>query len=296
MGKEREISVGIGIIIFLLLVILAISLWLKIDRLPDPHEFSAILDFIAILTFFVGFFGVLAIYKELNETGGFNEAQLMVNLYRDFSQNKEVQKIYKELRRSSKRGKDYHIDDENIDQIINYLTFFETLNYLETKKIIDIKTVNDLYGSRFFLAAHNKDVQQSELFQNNPESNKNIFILHRKLVKYQNENNIQQQYKLYPLKEQYEIFRKNVNPKLKSYQELSEAEHDIWYRIWHWLRRENPQALQENKDPQALQEKSEAEHDIWDRACQPLREKRLQEEREKEHKIWDRACQALQKK
>lgn len=78
-----------------------------------------------------------------------------------------------------------------IARLAFYLSFFAKLDYLIGLGAIDLQTVNRLFAFRFFLAVHNRHVQEqilySGLFANYWAD---IFDLHRKWLQYRREEGL----------------------------------------------------------------------------------------------------------
>lgn len=74
------------------------------------------------------------------------------------------------------------------NKISNYLTFFETIYLLHLSGVVNIKTLNELFSYRFFLATHSKLFQQEKL-QVQPFNFRNIYKLEKEWLKYRKIHN-----------------------------------------------------------------------------------------------------------
>lgn len=98
-------------------------------------------------------------------------ATFITELNQSFVSNEEYHKIYDSLQMCHDNVCP-HKDECSKDgvcrlkvskgSISNYLTFFETINLLRKKGVIDFDILNDLFSYRFFLAVHSKLFQQEK--------------------------------------------------------------------------------------------------------------------------------------
>ncbi|SFT31972.1 Protein N-acetyltransferase, RimJ/RimL family [Lachnospiraceae bacterium XBD2001] len=71
--------------------------------------------------------------------------------------------------------------------LLNYFTFFESMYLMVTKKSLQMKDLDELFGRRFLSVANNKIVQEVDLIRNH-DYYTNIFKLYKKWRKYRGEN------------------------------------------------------------------------------------------------------------
>ena len=169
---------NIFLIIILLLVITCISLIFEVDRRVNPSENSIILAACTVITAFVGVCGVVVFFFQWERSRKLNQAQFIVNLYSGFMSNCAIVELYSKLEDPKKT-----IDIEDKVRMTAYLSYFEMIHILLKDNILSIKEVNDLFAYQFFLAVHDKRVQEIELKRDAvyyPE----IFKLHNKLLIY----------------------------------------------------------------------------------------------------------------
>jgi len=125
----------------------------------------------------------MSLLYEINKSKKLNEAEFLVHLNSLFITNDDYKKVYNLLSQYDfEHEPDLEDEITNCD-ISNYLTLFETLYILLKRKVIDIKTLDDLFAYRFFLAVHNPYIQRKKLCAS-PKNFKNIFRLERMWLNY----------------------------------------------------------------------------------------------------------------
>ncbi len=188
--KNKNIEFPVFIVFeFVSVIIIVILLLLQVDHQADPAPNSLILALFTVGAAIGGVTVAWLIYEQLKAqhdqlklTGGFNEAQVILQLHADFTQNNDIRYIYEKLE-ESRNDESVHLKKEDKTKISAYLTFFEAVYYLLNKGILKIGPVNDLFGYRFFLAVHNEDVQKLELIKD-AGYYVDIFKLHKELTDY----------------------------------------------------------------------------------------------------------------
>ena len=116
-------------------------------------------------------------------------SQMLSDLNFRFIENERLMKLYSELEHAYK-DPTYHLVIDNNDpnkvhdnDLMGYLTFYETLNEYVDNGVLEIGQMNDLFGDRFFKLIHNIDIQEKELYSE-PSSYVNIFELYGKWINY----------------------------------------------------------------------------------------------------------------
>ncbi len=71
--------------------------------------------------------------------------------------------------------------------LLNYFTFFESMYLMVTKKSLQMKDLDELFGRRFLSVANNKIVQEVDLIRNH-DYYTNIFKLYKRWRQYRGEN------------------------------------------------------------------------------------------------------------
>jgi hypothetical protein len=183
MNLLKERNIGMAIIIALLALNFLYFFCSNVVTIQHTEPTVALLEFFGILTFPLTGLGIIFVYSELEETRKFNEAEVMLKLHSHFSQNPEIQEVYKTLKMRESKTSGVRVYIEDIDKIVNYITFFETLNSMIEKRILEPKVVYDLFGNRFFLAVYDDDIQDIDLVKT-AKTYKGIFRLYNKIVQY----------------------------------------------------------------------------------------------------------------
>ncbi|MFP4287579.1 MAG: hypothetical protein ACLFRI_07820 [Candidatus Izemoplasmataceae bacterium] len=159
-------------IILLILFIILISYVLK-DFLDER--------FAQMITLSTAVFGVIAVIYQLNKDHKITNAEFIYNLNNTFSENEDIDYIYKKL----KKIRDHlesHLTEDDGRLMGDYIMFFEIMDYLVTEKMIAIDMVDEIFANKFFLFINNLDVQNYQLKYT--EINMPIIRLYTKWVNY----------------------------------------------------------------------------------------------------------------
>jgi len=114
--------------------------------------------------------GSIAIWFEMKRSKDMAVGEFITSLNESFNSNEDVKMLYKKLISNEP------ITREDQLEVVEYLTFFETIFLLLRQDIISIDFLDDLFSYRFFVAVNNKDIQKLELI---PDAKyyKNIYTL-----------------------------------------------------------------------------------------------------------------------
>lgn len=179
--KTRLISyLCIAIVTFLVLIIWG---FLR-EAIEENTDFVA--NTIALLSFIVAVASVFAIVLELKVSGAVQEAEFILHLNQAFVENPNYAKVYTELEESKTESRK---PDLTRSEVSNYLTFFESVYILLRKQAIDIRNLDDLFAYRFFLAAHDKTIQEIKLVES-PYNFRNIYCLEKIWIQYRKEKGL----------------------------------------------------------------------------------------------------------
>ena len=133
--------------------------------------------------------GSLIIVFQLKGESSLNCAQMLSDLNFSFIENERLMLVYRELQKAY-NDPNYEMIFDNDDpnklhdeDLMAYITFYETLNEYYHHGVLTIGQMNDLFGDRFFKLIHNKTVQERELFSE-PSSYVNIFELYGSWINY----------------------------------------------------------------------------------------------------------------
>ena len=124
-------------------------------------------DIIAAVTALVG---ALAIWFQMKRAKDMEEGSFIVGLNESFLGSDGIRNIYRKLVSQIPLTEDDRIE------IVEYLTFFETIYVLYKRGLVEISVLDDLFSYRFFLAVNNPDIQRLELICDAPYY-KNLYTL-----------------------------------------------------------------------------------------------------------------------
>ncbi len=77
--------------------------------------------------------------------------------------------------------------EEHDKDVLNYLTFFESIFLMIDCDVLDMKILDELFGRRFFIVVNNRCVQKFDLVEN-WKYYKNVYFLYEKWKKYRSDN------------------------------------------------------------------------------------------------------------
>lgn len=189
-NKRKRVAYIITGILLLSTIVLftwSISLDNNSASLQDMIGFVSLL-FAAISAYLVA--------VQLRESKKLQEAEFIVNLNQTFVDNDSYAAMYSELEKSDREHSDPKLSRVEVS---NYLTFFETIYLLVETGAIKMKTLDNLFSYRFFLAVHNKTVQDMKLVDE-PDNFRNIYYLETMWMKYRKDKGLsiyKEEYSLY---------------------------------------------------------------------------------------------------
>lgn len=131
--------------------------------------FAAIIGLIAVTTFrpewftfvvgVVGASGALLVVYEVHHTKRIAQAGFVRDLNTAFASDPGIGALWRKLLL------DEEVTRDDRPAISSYLTFFETIQLLIDRKVIQIRLVDDLFRNRFFTAVGNPQVQELALLK-----------------------------------------------------------------------------------------------------------------------------------
>jgi len=200
----REVNVKKNWIYFFGTVL--ILLYLVSLTFHEVNEISTIFVTIASIV------GGIAIWIQLKREHDLNEAKFLTEYNENFICNEKLSNIQKSLEDYSKgRIKDDVIAAINRQELINYLDYLEALSALINKDTLDLRTIDNLFSYRFFLAINNPVVQSLELIPD-AEFYKGCYILHKQWTKYKKKKKLAILMEEYSLEKVEGYERKSRNP------------------------------------------------------------------------------------
>lgn len=158
-------------IILFFLCILAIYVW---------NNDSSVSQVVVTITAVIGTF---AIFYEMKRTKDLAEGEFILNLDKEFSSNNN----YSELFMKCWSNEEITYED-NREELLEYLTFFETIYIMLQKNVLDINMLDELFSRRFFAVVNNRQVQKEDLIKNY-KYYINIYKLHALWKEYTIKNN-----------------------------------------------------------------------------------------------------------
>lgn len=133
----------------ILSIVLVVSAVIYLTAMRTP-----LTDSIAAVTALVG---ALAIWFQMKRSKDMEEGTFIVGLNDSFLGNEGIRDIYRKL------VSGIALQEEDRVNIVEYLTFFETICVLYRRGLVDMAVLDNLFSYRFFLVVNSPDVQRMEL-------------------------------------------------------------------------------------------------------------------------------------
>jgi len=176
----------------LIFIILLFSIGIPLNRMketPDDKVYQAkygryieeTQDVVAILGSIAAAAGLIFLAFQFMRERDIHEAEYIMRLNQNFITNPNISKIYQKLEESKDDNQSENpFEKEDIIDMANYLSYFETFHSLITNKILKLNTIDPVLAYRFFLATNNKYMQEMLLCKKGKElAWLNIYLLHR---------------------------------------------------------------------------------------------------------------------
>jgi len=175
MGKDmREIKNYFVVFIFIVICIVGVS----ISQSEMSRWFTEeVLNFIQIITNFATVCAALAAFMTMKATKDTTAGEFILELQQEFSAGYGIEVYTACWNEYAKNKEEDKVENLSKKQIVNYLTFFESLYIMYRKKILSLNELDDLFGRRFFVVVNNKKIQY-ELGDDNYKYYLNIYKLH----------------------------------------------------------------------------------------------------------------------
>ena len=181
MFRQNRIIMVVMSVLLLLFATSVITSLIFQESIEFDYKISDIINSVAAVV------GIIAIWYQMKREKDLSEAEFIINLNNSFTSNAEIKNIYRKLEVSKLTNEDPFNEEDSIN-IVDYLTFFETLNNLLKRRVIKFEMIDDLFSYRFFIAVHNQYIQNRELVKDKEYYN-NIYILYKDWTEYRRKKN-----------------------------------------------------------------------------------------------------------
>lgn len=170
--KKKEKNTAWLILTVVVTVICSVSL---LNMMGFQHVLATLLSVSSLV---VAAVGVVLVFRELEMTNDIAEAEFISNINTTFVTNEDYKKVYVVLDKYQRlvscgasaevlREAEKAIEALDNSYISNYLTFFEVLNVLRKKGVLNLSTIDDLFAYRFFIAVRNRCVYRRKIAKGN---------------------------------------------------------------------------------------------------------------------------------
>lgn len=124
--------------------------------------------------------GILFIAWQVSDTRRFTKSQLLNDLEKESG---EYRHVYMLITGTWKALQEVSPKEDQLHDIFECLGFFERIKVLLDNQVIDLPTVDRLFGYRFFLLVNNPHVQKFALYPDG-HSFTTVFALHKQWSRY----------------------------------------------------------------------------------------------------------------
>jgi len=198
------------IIIFVVLILLPSFILVPVTNFILNNGGAAFLElpiFVKISAFIASFstmLGIFTIYSQIEKDKRVNSSRFLVDLNDSLMSFESTRNVYKKLLDLEDKKYDKKLyekafkSDEDRYDIVQYLNFFENIEFFIRKGVLKISEVNDLFSKRFFIIANNQYVQEIKLIKYD-YSWRNIYRMARVLIEFKNDKGLEIPYKKFSL-------------------------------------------------------------------------------------------------
>lgn len=197
------------IFIFVVLILLPSVFLIPITNFiikngTDFLKFPIFTSLSAIIASVSTIVGVFMIYQQINKDKKINASRFLVELNNYLMSSENVKKVFGELLKLENKKYDHKQyekvfgSDSGFYDIVEYLNFFESIEFFLRKGILKIEEINDMFSKRFFIAVNNPYIQDEKLIKYD-YSWRNIYKLSRSLIEYKYYNDLEEPYAKYSI-------------------------------------------------------------------------------------------------
>lgn len=130
-------------------------------------------------------------YREIKVGADNSRGEFILNLQQEYTDKSAYADLFEECwknycgERTNKELRAYLETHEK--DVLNYLTFFESMYLMISEDVLEMKTLDELFGRRFMIVVSNKTVQEFDLVTNK-KYYRNDFLLYNCWKKFRLEN------------------------------------------------------------------------------------------------------------
>lgn len=145
-------------------VIVILALFVIIICILPQH--SELKETIATIT---AIFAAMAVFIQIRDSKNLSTGEFVLSLQQEFSSDggygtRTFLKCWKDYSVEKKEGKSTtSFTEADQEDVVNYLTFLESLYLMLQKNVISIEMLDELFGRRFFVIVNNREIQKFEL-------------------------------------------------------------------------------------------------------------------------------------
>jgi hypothetical protein len=134
-------------------------------------------------------------FKQLRDGANNSKGEFILNLQQVYVDNSAYADLFEACWKNYSDDLSDDLSDEDLmkyleehdKDVLNYLTFFESIFLMTDCNVLDMKILDELFGRRFFIVVNNRCVQNFDLVKNKPYY-ENVYSLYKKWKKYREDN------------------------------------------------------------------------------------------------------------
>lgn len=151
--KSKKENIIVSIIVFSLLML----------AIYFCYEDSKIKEVIIMLT---SFGAAIAVFIQIKGARELATGEFVLSLQAEYSANEKHTELFVKCWRELKEDREAKFNDEDDVNILDYLTFFESMYIMVNNNTLSMKMLDELFGRRFFMVVNSIKIQEKDLGKN----------------------------------------------------------------------------------------------------------------------------------
>lgn len=140
-----------------------------------------------MMTVLISVVAAIAVFYQTKKSTDTARAEFVLNLQQDFTDSEKFSELFEMcwLNYNEEVDNEQLLEylNRNKENLLNYLTFFESVYLMKKQGVITIELLDELFGRRFFIVVNNLTVQEFDLAKNSNYYS-NIFYLYKDWSEY----------------------------------------------------------------------------------------------------------------
>ena len=177
-----------------------------VAALMAVYTYAVDSTFKEVMTVVVSLIAAFGVFYQTKKNTDTSKADFILGLQEDFTSNSQFAELFEYC------WECFDSDDEKCEKalkkyiksnrivLLNYLTFFESVYLMYKQNVIDMETLDELFGRRFFIVVSNIKVQKMDLIKNKKYYT-NVYSLYEDWYNYRERNIKRKKYSTEEVKE-----------------------------------------------------------------------------------------------